>query len=425
MIGKGVHYYSSDPFHEGGITEGIDLTEFAEKAFAAMRRNDDKAVWCFQGWGENPRREMLRGIPAEKTLVCNLLADVNANAGDDFLDRPWIYCSVNNFGGQHILRGGLKNSLLKPYNFIKSDKYTMVGIGQMPEAVENGEVFFDIIAETAVNDLKPDVDEFLSSLIKARYGMTDRSLEEAWGILAENVYINDDLVTSFESSIIARPTMTVNMVSSFANPAKDVYPEANIRAASLMLEDYEKCKGSASYIFDLADTTRQAAANYGWHLVFAMQRAVREKDEKTFTENADLFLRIVDLQEKICSCHEKMSFSHFLSFPENYDANVEQNVYLDRRLITVWGDERTHYRINDYAAREYGELIRDYYAPRWKAFIAEAKAALKEGREMKEIDFFAWGEEFARRKDKYPLNLRFDLDKSAKEMLTLLKEAEF
>ena len=314
LIGKNVHYYSSDPFHEGGITEGIDLGAFAEKAFAAMTKNDEKAVWCFQGWEKNPRREMLKAIPSERTLVCNLMADTNANAGDDYMERPWIYCTVNNFGGQHLLRGGLKNSLLKPYNFIKSGKYTMVGIGLMPEAVETDEVFFDIIAETSVSDEKPDLYEYLKRFITARYGEYSDSLDTAWRVLAENIYIRDDICTSFESSIIARPTLTVNKVSSFANPSSDIYPEATIIAAGLLLQNYELCKNSSAYIFDLADVTRQAVANFGWHLVYGMQKAYKARDKMAFKSNSELFVKLLDIQEKLCSCHIRHLFAHYLEY---------------------------------------------------------------------------------------------------------------
>lgn len=426
LIGKNVRYFSSDPFHEGGITEGIDLTAFAEKAFAAMKRCDENAVWCFQGWGENPRREMLHGIPPEKTLVCNLLADTNANAGDDYLERPWLYCTVNNFGGQHLLRGGLINSLLKPYKFIRSQKYTMVGIGLMPEAVENGEVFFDIIAKTSVSDLTPNVDEFLSSFIKARYGITNATLETAWKTLAENVYIKDDICTSFESSVIARPSMTTNKVSSFANASQDIYPEAVVSAAEKMLENYERCKNSSSYIFDLADTARQAAANFGWHLVYAIQKAIREKDITSFEKNAEIFETILDLQDKICSSHKKLLFANYLYYPENYDKNnAEYNVYLAKRLITVWGDERTHYRLNDYAAREYGGLIKDYYALRWKRFIATARSWLENEAEAEEIDFYSAAEAFTHERKKYPLLVRNDLDINVKKVLEIIKNNRF
>lgn len=426
LIGKNVRYFSSDPFHEGGITEGIDLTAFAEKAFAAMKRCDENAVWCFQGWGENPRREMLLGIPAERTLVCNLLADTNANAGDDYLERPWLYCTVNNFGGQHLLRGGLINSLTKPYNFINLQKYTMVGIGLMPEAVENGEVFFDIIAETSVSDVAPDLDEFLTAFIKARYGIVNDTLKAAWKALAESVYIKDDICTSFESSVIARPSMTANMVSAFANPAEDLYPEAVVFAAENMLKNYECCKNSSAFIFDLADTARQAAANFGWHLVYGLQRAVGEKDITSFEKNAKIFESILDLQDKICSSHKKLLFANYLYYPENYDrANAEYNTYLARRLITVWGDERTHYRLNDYAAREYGGLIKDYYAPRWKRFIDTARSWIENGKEAEDVDFYSAAEAFTREKKKYPTIVRNDLDETVKEILQIIKSNKF
>lgn len=424
LIGKGsVHYYSSDPFHEGGVTDGIDLAEFAKTAFCAMQRNDNKAVWCFQGWEDNPKREMLSAIPADRTLVCNLLSDTNTNAGDNYLNRPWLYCTVNNFGGQHLLRGGLARFLNRPFGCVSDDNYTMVGIGLMPEAVENDEVFFDILAETAINAQKTDLEQYLKTFISARYGKMNDSLFEAWKTLAEKIYLKDDISTSFESSYLCLPSLSACKVSAFAVRAEDRYPDELITAVKILLNNYEECKNSSSYIFDLVDITRQASANFSWSLVYSIQKAYNEKDLSTLKKRIKLYFKLFELQDKICSCHKRLLFSNYLKYPKEYSKKEAIfNVYTAKRLITVWGDERTKGRLNDYAAREYGGLLKNYYLKRWKKFADMLVSSLVSGTPLEDYDFLADGEAFTRKEERYKSTPYSNADEVARKIIGLLEE---
>ena len=43
-------------------------------------------------------------------------------------------------------------------------------------------------------------------------------------------------------------------------------------------------------------------------------------------------------------------------------------------MITTWVDpKRGRDRVDDYANREYPELLREYYIPRWREFFKAAK----------------------------------------------------
>lgn len=436
MIGHGrVHYYSSDPFHEGGITEGIDLGEFAKKNFSILQEADEKAVWVFQGWGENPRREMLRAIPIERTLITNLLSDSNTNAEDNFLDRPWLYCTVNNFGGQHLLRGGLKKTLEKPYACVHDSKYTMVGIGLMPEAVENGEVFFDIIADSAVAQEQPQIESFIKRYTYLHYGAKNDKLEKAWHILSENIYVKDSIGSSFESAYIACPSLLVDRVANCGEKASNAYPTALLEVAEIYTAEYEKYKKSEAFRFDYVDLVRQLSANYAWNLVYRLQESYRGKDVRTFRKTADLFLKLMDLQGCLLSSEKKFLYANFQKKAYNYGRTKEEKIYFDylyKTLITVWGDERTencpdaNHRLegilDNYAAREYGDLIKKYYKPRWEKFISMLEISLLTGKEYKEYNFFQHNLLFGYDRGRYALNAKYDTIKTAKEIISIIKE---
>ncbi len=435
LIGhRRVHYYSTDPFHEGGITEGINLAAFARKSFSIMREIDKKAVWVFQGWGDNPQREMLEAIPVERALITNLLSDSNTNAEDNYLDRPWIYCTVNNFGGQHLLRGGLKKTLEKPYDCTKIPEYTMVGIGLMPEAVENGEVFFDIMADCAVAQEQPSLESFLRKYIRLHYGEENFELGKAWTILADEIYIKDSIGSSFESAYIACPSLQVDRVANCGERASSDYPTALLQAAESYTAQYEKCKDSESFCFDYVDLVRQLSANYAWSLVYAIQRAYHEKNSVEFRAVADKFLNLIDLQGKLLSSNKNFLYANFQKKAYDYGKTQEEKYYFDhlyKVLITIWGDERTVGRpdanhrlegiLDNYAAREYGDLIKTYYKPRWEKFISMLEISLLTGKDYQEYNFFDNNRLFCYDRGRYALSVQGDTLKIAKEIIQIIK----
>ena len=56
-----VKFYSVDPFHEGGISEGINLNTFISKNFEKMRSFSENAVLVLQEWGE-PKKYISENI---------------------------------------------------------------------------------------------------------------------------------------------------------------------------------------------------------------------------------------------------------------------------------------------------------------------------------------------------------------------------
>lgn len=435
-IGHGrVHYYSSDPFHEGGITDGIDLSAFAKTSFSIMQETDEKAVWVFQGWGENPQREMLKAIPAERTLITNLLSDANTNAEDNYLDRPWIYCTVNNFGGQHLLRGGLKKTLEKPYECAHTAVYTMVGIGSMPEAVENGEIFFDIMADCAVSREKPNIDEFLTKYIRLHYGEENDELKAAWKILAEEIYVKDSIGSSFESAYIACPSLQVDRVANCGEKASDAYPTALLRVSELFTTQYEKYQKSESFRFDYIDLVRQLSANYAWQLVYRIQRAYQDKDCGEFQKTSKEFLRLIDLQGQLLSSNRAFLYANCRKKARDYGKTDEEKEYFDylfKTLITVWGDDRTVGRpdanhrlegiLDNYAAREYGDLIECYYKPRWEKFLSMLEISLLTGEPYTEYNFFDYDLLFCYDRGRYAMKQKGDTLKIAKQIINIIKK---
>ena len=68
LYGK-ANYYSMDPFHEGGSTDGVNLDAVGKAVMKAMKKANPKAVWVIQAWQANPRPELIRNLETGRSGV--------------------------------------------------------------------------------------------------------------------------------------------------------------------------------------------------------------------------------------------------------------------------------------------------------------------------------------------------------------------
>ena len=74
-------YYSMDPFHEGGNTEGVDLDASGKAIMREMKAVNPDATWVIQGWEENPREEVIGNLPQGDLLILDLFSECRPKWG--------------------------------------------------------------------------------------------------------------------------------------------------------------------------------------------------------------------------------------------------------------------------------------------------------------------------------------------------------
>lgn len=415
-----VHYYSADPFHEGIVPENgsINLEEYAKGVFTAMHEQDEDAVWVFQGWGDNPSRKLLNSLEPERVLITNLCSLKNFNGGDEFGNSPWIFCTIQNFGGQHMMRGNLKGALVRPFDGGKSN--TMVGVGIAPEAIETDEVLFDMLAEINFEQEAPNYEEYLGDFVKRRYGTCQQELVDAWKILAEEIYIRETPPELNESALCCRPSLTADRVCTWGEHAEIKDGRALTKVIKLLLSQYEICKESETYRYDLVDFSRQLMGDDSWKLVYGIQEAYAEKDVDTFRKMADKFLARFDLAEALLSSHEKCLLGNWLEPAKRLGKTELEKRWFEwnaRILITVWSCKAGEL-LHDYAAREYAGMIKDFYKPRWERFISMAEISLFNGKPIPEYDNYDLESAFAYERGTYPTKAQGDVRELVERVLS-------
>ena len=429
----GIHYYSADPFHEGCVPEGTDLAELGSSVYAAMREHDSDAVWVLQGWQSNSQREMLKRLDKSHILVQNLVADITFDAGDNFADSPWLYCTVNNYGGQHKPRGSVCDSLLKPYKAVLSDECTAVGVGLMPESTETDEIFFDIVSDIAIRLEIPTVDGYIKDFVRRRYGEVREDMLRAWKIMSDEVYGNGTItaagVTEMNeykmmhgSAFCVKPGLDCDRVSTWDTPCVVSDQSALRTVVEIFAQNTKRYSDNAAFVYDAVDFARQLLAEDSWKYVYAIQSAFKDRKSDELRKYADEFLRRFDLMENLLACCRECLLGNWLDKAKNYGAvSDNERDWLEqsaRRLITLWaprgGDE-----LHDYAAREYSGMMCDFYKKRWERFLDRLVICLEKDIEFEEYDRYADEEPFVYDKKSYPTKPHGNLAAAIKNILML------
>ena len=414
LYGK-AKYYSMDPFHEGGNTEGVDLAKAGTSIMKAMKKANPEAVWVIQAWQANPRPAMIDVLNAGDMLVLDLYSEKRPQWGDSdsmwyrekgFGKHDWLYCMLLNFGGNVGLHGRM-NQLVNGYYDACAhvNGKRMRGVGATPEGIENNPVMFELLYELPWRAERFSPDVWLQGYLKARYGgELSPEVMEAWRALEHTVYNaskNSPGEGTLESLLCARPGFHLDRTSTWGYSKLFYSPDSTSKAADLMLSVAEQYKGNNNFEYDLVDIVRQSNADKGNALLDEISQSYDRKDKENFRKQTQQFLELILSQDSLLSTRKEFSVSSWLTAARslgNTDAEKKLYEWNASALITVWGDSIASNQggLHDYSHREWSGLLKDLYYLRWKTFFEQKQQELEGKASGEVINFYgmekAWAE---------------------------------
>ena len=389
-------FFGGDLFHEGGRTDGIDVSEAAFRVQKAMLNHNPKATWVLQAWGGNPKKELLAGLDKNHTLVFDICAEFwdNWRQRKGFEGFPWVWGHLTNYGGNIGLHGRLDAIAKGPIEG-KQDEVAsicMKGIGACPEGIEVNPVTFELANEMRWRNQTPDLKLWLDEYVERRYGIDDENLKKAWDIFHQTAYgTYKGHRRPSESVFCAQPSLKgIRITASAWSQCRIFYDSKQYaKGVELFLKSAASLSEEPTYQYDAVDFVRQYITNLGRDTYYQLVDAYNNKNIEKFEKCSNLFLALLEDQDKLLSTHERFFVSRWLQMARMHSANEEISdlyEYNARLLIGTWTENRSPVR--DYAHKEWGGMLRDYYYPRWKTYLDYLSANLK-GNNQKEPDFFA------------------------------------
>jgi alpha-N-acetylglucosaminidase len=404
LYGK-ADYYSMDPFHEGGSTDGVDMCRAGHVILDAMHRANPDAVWVLQGWSGNPRADMIDDLPKGSVLVLDLASEIRPQWGepnsmhareDGYGKHDWLFCMLLNFGGNVGLHGKM-DYLLEEYYKAKESKFgpNLTGIGLTMEAIENNPVMYELMSELPWRETPVTKAEWLKGYTRARYGAGNAYVDKAWEMLSNTIYNcpgSSIQQGTTESIFCARPGMEVYQVSKWSRMSPYYEPQDVIDAAGLFIKAADNLKDSPNFQYDIVDIVRQAVAEKGRLTYPEIISAIKAGDKQALKVAGDKFLNLIMLQDKLLATMPDFKVGKWIADARRLapsDAERDLFEWNARVLITTWGPRDPCERgLRDYAHREWNGILADFYYNRWAKWL-DLQMARLDGQDLPDLDYYS------------------------------------
>ena len=380
LFGK-AEYYSMDPFHESNDDASIDYAKAGKVLMEAMKRANPNATWVVQGWTENPRPQMIKDLKVGDLLILDLFSECRPMFGGPSIwkreggygNHEWLFCLLENFGGNVGLHGRMDQLLNNFYHTMGNIK----GIGFTMEGSENNPIMFELMSELPWRPNKFTKEEWVKNYCFARYGVHDATIEKAWTILAQSIYncpLGNNQQGPHESIFCGRPSLNNFQVSSWSKMHNYYDPEDTKQAAILLTSVADKYRGNNNFEYDLVDICRQALADQGRRQYLRTIADYNAFARKDFDKDADRFLKMILLQDKLLGTREEFRLGHWTNAARSLgktQAEKDQYEWNARVQITTWGNRvcADEGGLRDYAHKEWQGLLKDFYYKRWSTYM--------------------------------------------------------
>ena len=404
-----IDLFSGDPFHEGGSSDGIDLAEAGQTIIQEARNRFPHSIWVFQGWQDNPKKEILKNLKQEEVLILDLDCD-NRPAWEKrhgWDGKNWLWNTIINFGGNTGLFGRMDVLANEPYRALSQYPENLKGIGALMEGIDNNYVMYELLFELKWNSEPVNLNQWLEDYSERRYGKKNLNVIKAWQILKNTVYnekmyeIKSRQGTS-ESILCARPALDIQSVSTWGSSQLYYHAYELLPAWSLFAEEARAFTENPGFQYDFLDITRQVLSNYSQIIYKDMITAYHKKNIQAFSKASVQFIQIIKDMDNLLSSHESFMLGKWISDARNRGTNEKEKDLFElnaRTQITLWSFQDSNLR--DYAHKEWSGLLRDFYLPRWEMFINSIQKKMS-GQDIDEPDYYAFESSWTKQTNSYP-----------------------
>ncbi|MTW84384.1 alpha-N-acetylglucosaminidase [Virgibacillus dakarensis] len=416
--------YKMDLLHEGGTAGNVNVQKAAKAVEKALEAAHPEAIWVILGWQSNPRKEILEAVDRSKMLIVDGLSDryTGLNREQEWLNIPYAFGSIWNFGGHTTMGANMSVWNSTYWDWLEKPDSVLSGIAIMPEASDNNPVAFDFLSELAWRKVPVNLDTWFSKWTERRYGGIDQHAVNAWQALRGSAYSTpaDGWSEAQDGLFGAEPSLSATKAASWSPSSMRYDPATFAKALPELLNVDPALRTSSAYQYDLMDVTRQVISNESRMLLPQIKAAYNTKDKKSFEELSDQWLHLIKLLDQVVGTNKQTMIGPWLNQVHSYAANEDEAVKLEydaRTLLTVWGNRAgSNAGLQDYANREWQGLVGDYYYSRWNTYFDSLDGALQTGEEPKPIDWYDFGNSWAKDTNNYPLDPIGDIHKIAQEV---------
>ncbi|EYU27032.1 hypothetical protein ABFS82_02G117000 [Erythranthe guttata] len=457
--------YSCDTFNENTppTSDPAYISSLGSAVYTTMSKVNKDAVWLMQGWlfytdssfWQPPQmKALLHSVPFGKMIVLDLFADVKPiwKSSSQFYNTPYIWCMLHNFGGNIEMYGVLDAVASGPIDARTSNNSTMIGVGMCMEGIEQNPVVYELMSEMAFRNDSVQLEEWLTTYSRRRYGKSVNEVESAWKILHRTIYNctdgianhNKDYIVKFpdwdpsvnnQLEIIQRRKFTgvQQKMRFFIHETMSFLPQPHlwynnrdsITALKLFIDAGNELAEIPTYRYDLVDLTRQSLSKLANEVYLSAINAFQDKDAKALSFHSLKFLQLIKDIDKLLASDDNFLLGTWLESAKKLSSNADEKKQYEwnaRTQVTMWYDntKSVQSKLHDYGNKFWSGLLEAYYLPRASMYFTRLSKSLEENEEFKleewRKEWIAYSNKWQKSVEIYPLKAQGDALAIAKEL---------
>ena len=378
------YFYLSDSFNEMDVPVSNPaqkhklLADYGKAIYESIAIENPDAVWVTQGWTFGYQHEfwdqaslkaLLSKVPDDKMMILDLGNEYPDyvwhippvwKTHEGFYGKQWIYSFVPNFGGKTPYTGVVSLYASGSSEALNSSfSKTLAGFGFAPEGIENNEFIYELLSDMGWTTDPIELSIYIQNYSEARYGAFPKEIKKAYEGLLKSCYNSFSPYPRFLWQLVTPDTRRkgeVNGNAAFLQAVKDFLRIADQLQSSELYKN-DAIEMTSLYLGLKADAHYKKALNY-----------LNNGQNKMAKEEGDAAIVILEQVDRLLASHPSCNLGSWIEMARAAGQTTEEKNSYEadaKRLITTWGGYQ-----EDYAARVWSGLIRDYYIPRIKMQLA-------------------------------------------------------
>lgn len=385
----GLHgYYAVDPFHESQPPQAGEnyLRAVGETIARELRAADPAAKACMQSW--SIREPILKAFPKDGIVVLDISGEKARHTGG-FWEYPFVTGTIVNFGGRTTSGGDIRWLAENPFARTRRTYPNCIGMGYFPEGIHTSPLYWEQALDLMWRDDAPEPLAWTAELLEARYGVpeaTAKSLAE--GLLATfygRVHLASAVYPAKPTFLLKRCDPNVGFRSGYDH-------RRLLRTWREMVAVAKRHGVRPGLRFDLVDAGHRLLGDLSYAQFVDCAEAFLKGDLKTYDRAAAAFLE-TGMDEDRLRRHEPLtSLKTYLDLAAAQGRTEEERglySFNQTLQVTHWGPFGVPTvdgdPIHEYAWKEWGGLLSEYYLPRWRMFLSHARKVMEGSADLADV----------------------------------------
>ncbi|MDE5626941.1 MAG: alpha-N-acetylglucosaminidase, partial [Candidatus Amulumruptor sp.] len=229
--------------------------------------------------------------------------------------------------------------------------------GMAPEGIENNEVIYELVCDVGWPSDSIDVGKWLRDYSICRYGKVPDEMTGFWNGMLQSVYgsftDHPRYNWQFRPGSIQKGSINAN---------DDFY-----KGIEALADAIPYMKDTPLFSVDMTEMAVQYLGGKMEILAQAIDLACQNGEMDMASAMESEFEALMLGADRLLCSHPTLNLENWLAQARNWGSTPELKDYYEknaRRIVTVWGPP-----VDDYSARIWSGLLRDYYLPRWKQYF--------------------------------------------------------